>query len=413
MKYGIYIYGRTLQIDFRDIVSPIDGLPLKSDKLVRQLINTDVPSNGNIERLRYLFVRDSDKVLFGIGFDHRQFLSEELWTDYTGKRGLRSFVGITMDLNEFEKLSSFPTDYMFYINIYLEYIKNVWELDDRPQNRVVIECQQKEIEVSSSWCKLDGTISFNHDNHKCRFFPLAKENEILKSLKRCHSSVMVGLNVESHVTSAFRRFNVNISNALCLNTVKIHDFVLCTDSNTKEETHRVSNPKANSWIKQETYKAEDVEQTTVSSQPALLSSLRRVNSTNTIISGTPDETLMNIDWGDTSGNSIECANILPQHQSDEQIVDHTNRDTKGNELSIQDYKSTSDKSGIPKKEFRPKLMITFLASVLALVILLTIPKKCKTNTSENFQNTSTSGDTIKKEVRSKPLNSFPTKKKKE
>lgn len=413
MKYGIYIYGRTLKIDFRDIVSPIEGLPLKSDKLVRQLINTDVSSNGNIERLRYLFVRDSDKVLFGIGFDHRHFLSEDLCTDYTGRRGLRSFVGITMDSNEFERQSSFPTDYMFYINIYLEHIKNVWELDDRPQNRVVIECPQKEIEVSPSWCKLDGTLDFNHDNQKCRFFPLAKENEILKSLKKCRSSVMVGLNVESHVTSAFRRFNVNISNALCLDTVKIHDFVLCTDANTKEETRRVPNPKAKSRIKRETYKAEDVELTTASSQPALLSSLRRVNSTNTIISETSDENLMDIDWGDELGNSIDCTNISPQHQSEEQIIGHTSRDAKDNELSTPDYKRTSYKSGIPKKVFRPKLIITFLATLLALVVLLAIPKKCKTNTSEKFQNTSTLGDTIKKDVQLTPLNSFPTKKKKE
>ena len=82
MKYQTYIYGRTLNIDFREICSPHKGLPAKMVSLVKQLINTDVSSNGDINRLRYLFVRDSGQILFGVGFNHRQCLPRELQTDF-------------------------------------------------------------------------------------------------------------------------------------------------------------------------------------------------------------------------------------------------------------------------------------------------------------------------------------------
>lgn len=418
MKYGIYIYGRTLLIDFRDLVCPKSGLPSKADKLVRQLLNTDVPSNGNIDRLRYLFVRDSDKILFGIGFDHSQFLSEELWTDYTGRRGLRSFVGIVMEANEFDELSSFPVDYKFYINIYNEYIKDVWNLDDRPQNRIVKEGLLTDMEFSSSWCKLDGSINFNQDNNKCRFFPLSNEKEILKSLKRCDSNVMIGLNVESHVTSAFRRFNVNISNALCLDTTDSHDVVFSAERNrTKEKNEIPSRPQEKKQIKRKTYKTEDYEQNNASNpslrQPALLSSLKRVSSLDTVSSEIPDENLMDIDWGEESYDKTDCTDISPQSHFEGAVVEHTNCDSgnNSNESSSSDGKSSYE-SKISKKVFRPKLIITVTVALLTLAIFLVLPKKCNPDFSVKSQNTSTSGDSIKKDMQMMPSNSFPTKTKK-
>lgn len=416
MRYGIYIYGRTLQIDFRDIVCPKGGLPSKADKLVRQLINTDVPSNGNIDRLRYLFVRDSDKILFGIGFDHSQFLTEELRTDYTGRRGLRSFVGIVMETNEFDKLSYFPVDFQFYINIYNENIKDVWNLDDRPQNRIVKESLLTNVEIASSWCKLDGSINFNPDNNKCRFFPLSSEKEILKSLKRCDSNVMVGLNVESHVTSAFRRFNVNISNALCLDTADFHDVIFSTErSRTKEKYEIPSRRQEKKQIKRRTYKTEDLEQNNAYNpslrQPALLSSLKRVSSPDTVSSEIPDDNLMNIDWGEETYNKTDCTNISPQSQFEGTDGEHTNCEVedKSNELSSPDDKP---KSETPKKALGPKLIQLAVCLAIGVAILLILPKRCKSNTSGNFQSTSTSGDSIKKDMQMMPSNSFPTKTKK-
>ena len=65
-----------------------------------------------------------------------------------------------------------------------------------------------------------------------------------------------------------------------------------------------------------------------------------------------------------------------------------------------------------KKVLSPKLIKIAVLLIVCIAILLTLPKKCKTNTSEKCQNTSTSGDTIKKDMQPMPSNDFPTKKKK-
>ena len=51
-------------------------------------------------------MRDSGRILFGIGFNHRQYLKSELQTDFSRKRGLRSFVGIVVEESEFNNLIS-------------------------------------------------------------------------------------------------------------------------------------------------------------------------------------------------------------------------------------------------------------------------------------------------------------------
>lgn len=71
MKFQTYIYGRTLNIDFREICSPQKRMSPQTVSLVKEIINTDVISNGDINRLRYLFVRDSGRVLFGVGLTIR------------------------------------------------------------------------------------------------------------------------------------------------------------------------------------------------------------------------------------------------------------------------------------------------------------------------------------------------------
>lgn len=65
-------------------------------------------------------------------------------------------------------------------------------------------------------------MSFNADNNVCKFFNPTEEHSVLSSIKRCTSNIIIGLNVETHVLTALRRFNVNISNVLCLDTVEEH-----------------------------------------------------------------------------------------------------------------------------------------------------------------------------------------------
>lgn len=222
MKFQTYIYGRTLNIDFREICSPQKRMSPQTVSLVKEIINTDVISNGDINRLRYLFVRDSGRVLFGVGFNHPQYLNKELQTDFSGRRALRSFVGIVVDECEFENLQSLPICSDFFISLYLRYIQGVWHLEDRSKNRDVIISEITEQEPEDNWCRLDGNMSFNADNNVCKFFNPTEEHSVLSSIKRCTSNIIIGLNVETHVLTALRRFNVNISNALCLDTVEEH-----------------------------------------------------------------------------------------------------------------------------------------------------------------------------------------------
>jgi len=380
-----------------------------------------VSSNGNIDGMRCLFVRDSDKILFGVGFEHRHFLTEDLWTDYTGRRGLRSFVGIVIDSYEFDKLPSFPTDSTFYTNLYIENIKDVWELEDRPQNRVVIESPQKEIEISTSWCQLNGSINFNIDCGKCRFFPSSKVNDILRSLKNCQSSVMVGLNVESHVTSAYRRFNVVIPNALCLETTEIHDYIFHTDTRTKKDLEEVqphiSYHKEKIHIKRKIDIREVGEQKEVYesslSQPAILSSLKRVNPSSSINQQNSDENFLDIDWGDESDDNNGVTSISQQHLSIEPetptIGDSESTDDK---LSSLENERTSYDSGLPKKDFRPKLILVAIVSLVAFGLILMLPRKCKidANNLEKSQNHTTLGDSIKKTTKIIPSKASSTKK---
>lgn len=222
MKFQTYIYGRTQNIDFREICSPQKRLSPQMVSLVKEIINTDVISNGDINRLRYLFVRDSGRVLFGVGFNHLHYLDKELQTDFSGRRALRSFVGIVVDECEFENLQSLPICSDFFISLYLRYIQGVWHLEDRSKNRDVIISEITEQEPEDNWCRLDGNMSFNADNNVCKFFNPTEEHSVLSSIKRCTSNIIIGLNVETHVLTALRRFNVNISNVLCLDTVEEH-----------------------------------------------------------------------------------------------------------------------------------------------------------------------------------------------
>lgn len=47
MKFQTYIYGRTQNIDFREICSPQKRLSPQMVSLVKEIINTDVISNGD------------------------------------------------------------------------------------------------------------------------------------------------------------------------------------------------------------------------------------------------------------------------------------------------------------------------------------------------------------------------------
>lgn len=379
MRYSTYIYGRTLNIDFREICSPDKGLSPKSIRLVKELINTDVISNGDINRLRYLFVREREQILFGVGFSHRDTLEKHLWTDLTKKRGLRSFVGIVIETEDFNKLDAIPTDVDFFLSLYLKHIYQVWDLEDRPKNRKTIKSEISECSQADNWCKLDGNMTFNVDESICRFFQKEDEKTILHSLKNCCSSIAIGLNVESHVFSAFRRFNVALPNVICLDTQIAHDdHLLVNEQHSEEIPQRVrdgSNGECETKVTRDNVMEGRTRSDNVGRKPAILSSLRKCESQgdDSIKKRTvQDADLMSIEWGDDiNPNSSELSiDISNGHQLS--ATQNKGNDFRGlpDEILIDDKndRGPDDKS---KKAFRLRLIV-LLIILLAIIMLLVL-----------------------------------------
>ncbi len=404
MKYQTYIYGRTLKIDFREICSPPGGLTKHMGSLVQELINTDVISNGEIKRLRYLFVRDSGRVLFGVGFNHGQYLNGNLQTDL-GNRGLRSFVGIVIKEHEFDSLQSIPIDSDFYITLYKKYISRVWELEDRPTNRRVILSETSEQETKDNWCRLDGNISFNADESVCRFLNPTDENNVLRSIKRCSSNIVIGLNVERHVLTALRRFHVKFSNAICSDTKEEHDYQFVTKSDEISVPHHHLNYKEEllqySQVDNETMRTvQHSDGGMPPKRPAILSTLKKDNSAtiskqkeNRVLG---DQNLMKIDWGAENmvGSSREDNDMEPlKMKSDNMSIRESlqEHDSK-NKFSEEIYNDEANNTGIPKKTYRLKLMI--LGTIATFIVLALIIGRCRKFNQTTSPNT-VSGDTIK------------------
>lgn len=220
MKYYPYIYGRTFHIDYREIVCPpaAIGVDQKIRKLVRQCINEDVPSNGLIAEERYLLTQNEQVVLLGIGFHNNMLSNKSFCFDKSGTRMVRSFVGIVMKKEDFLQCSSLPLSSEFFENIFVKYVGPRWQLSDTPMNIDSVIAVQEEALPDGTWTPQDGTIRFNEKAGICRFFPQSEKEAVLHSLKYCRSSVVTGLNTESHVGTAARRFQVDMFNAECIGT---------------------------------------------------------------------------------------------------------------------------------------------------------------------------------------------------
>ena len=218
MKYYPYIYGRTFHIDYREIVCPpaAIGVDQKIRKLVRQCINEDVPSNGLIAEERYLLTQNEQVVLLGIGFHNNMLSNKSFCFDKSGTRMVRSFVGIVMKKEDFLQCSSLPLSSEFFENIFVKYVGPRWQLSDTPMNIDSVIAVQEEALPDGTWTPQDGTIRFNEKAGICRFFPQSEKEAVLHSLKYCRSSVVTGLNTESHVGTAARRFQVDMFNAECI-----------------------------------------------------------------------------------------------------------------------------------------------------------------------------------------------------
>lgn len=427
IKYYTYIFGRTLKIDFREITSPPNGkgITAKSKALISQLINTDVASNGDINRQRYLFIREEDKVIFGIGINHQQYLENSFHTDETKKRQLRSFVGIVIDIDDFISIPSIPTNSSFFVSEYVKYIAGIWDLEDRTSNRKVLISEHAELEPQEDWCNLDGNIVFNKDESICHFYTPQEEEDILHSLKNCHSSIAIGLNTESHVITAAKRFNVYIPNAICLDTLQEKDMSLVNSIEENATTLKkmkglanVQNGSINGGNtstsqsqlnrKQEKRKSKNNESSPDTGRkegsdtfqkPAILGNFKKVESETNAINERKDtsgeEHLMNFDWGDNNPKDTSKINqAQPDLNSGAVASDNTLSDnSEGFKNELQSNNETTlNYVGIPKKGYRLKLII---GGVIAMMIIIFVLSRCNKTTQTTPCPLSVSGDTIR------------------
>lgn len=229
MKFEVFVFGRTLNIDFRDIFVPKSGISKLSEKLIIQLINTDTKSNGAIQGPRFLIAKESGQVIMGYGFNHVDYLEERLQTD--GCRGLRSFVGIVIATEDFKKAKCLPTDINFYIDLYKGVIDQVWSLRDSLRNRTPVISSLYDVEAQDSWTEQRGTFTFNEDDSKCCVYTLSDCDDLLQSLKNCSTSLLTGLNHDGHILSAYRAqpmIGVKILNAVCLDAKERHEVTLAS-----------------------------------------------------------------------------------------------------------------------------------------------------------------------------------------
>lgn len=389
MKYQTYIYGRTFRIDFRDICIPQTALSNNVKNLVSQLINTDIIANGSISCIRYLFIRDTDYVLFGIGFNHAIHLPQRYHTDDSRIRELRSFVGIIIDSSEFEGLKSIPISQDFFINLYLEKIKDIWDLEDRPINRKPILSDYVSIDPQTNWIELIGNFNFNESLNCCRFFPQSKLDEVLSSIKRCKSSFATGLNNEGHVVSSFCRYGVVFPNALCLETSSDHLMTLQANRDFSRTetgiTKKIKLEKKN-YInfrirrKEQEYDLKEdasVEHTIVDyfnsiQEPAIVSDLKHTHvlSPNHGNNQASKDTMF-FEWGDNKTTSadapLEERKTEPQISLQDVIPDSNSKGSQNNDVSSINLAKKDDSS---KKVFRLKLFVILLIVLVLILVLI-------------------------------------------
>lgn len=408
MKYCKYIYGRTLKIDFREICAPPEGISEDSKSLVKQLLNTDVVSNGNINCIRYLFIREEKQIIFGIGINHFKYLDEKYHTDESRKRGLRSFIGITVSVEEFESITSIPIDHNFFINLYYKEIEKVWNLEDRTKNKSVIISEQYESVPEENWISLNGDIRFNNDKSKCHLYNISEEESILKSLKNCQSCVAIGLNNKGHIITSARRFKVFFLNAICTDILvendvrfknKKEDLAINKEDEYSCQPSQLIKPSTEGKLIKEKGKNnksyENITESESSHFPTVLEMFPQKKEEikpNVKRKLHTEDNLMNINWGDSikdSLNTDESEVIKPSN-----IKDQTNdlfsdkRSISGN--SENEFVEDSDKTEKPKKANRLKLIV---GGVIALTVILLILGKCIKTTQTNSRQ-SISGDTI-------------------
>lgn len=225
MEYQVYIYGRTLEKDFRTICSPnfADKELEKVEKFVKMVIN-DIDSEDKTDGLRYAYLFLNDKILWGIGFNNTD-MNKDYANDCKG-RPLRSFVGILIQQDDFIYVDSIPYSLDFFKRLFDKYIVPVWDTSEYQQWNVIPS------ETESFWndelnCALVPHLQLNNDDSSCVIHPVEDSRLMIASVKQCKTNMVTNLSNEAHIVlSDAKNGNVGFCNVSCRETSNVHTLAL-------------------------------------------------------------------------------------------------------------------------------------------------------------------------------------------
>ena len=220
----------------------------------------------------------------------------------------------------------------------------------------------------------------------------------------------IGLNVESHVISAFRKFGVRIPNAICLDSQIKHDFELYDKKQEEREPIKSQNIKAKNTsqriLRHDDRKSNQITETGVNgpvSKPAILSNLKKYDSDendNEEKKQLQENDLMSIDWGDENKQISDevSSDTSESGKSDELFVEDKGgivEDSQEMTHVEMDFKRSGSNDN-PKKVYRPMMIIVIVA---AFIILLAIALCSREN--KNSNPSPSGGKESKKEMKMK------------
>lgn len=212
MEQHLFIYTRTKHFDYRLVYSPDNqfvpnDIRWKFVDFVREVINEDDPTNGEIIEPRWSFYKIDNYILWGIGCRNSLLGSQD--SDYTGTK-IRGFYGQIIKVSDFDELSlGFTIDY--FKELYAEKIVSIFET--KRENEVNSIDSQWQSNVLTRVSK-SIHLSLNVNSNVTRILPSnINVQEIVESaLSFNEINIVCCLNNEGHArkTELCRFYNVTI-----------------------------------------------------------------------------------------------------------------------------------------------------------------------------------------------------------
>lgn len=212
MKAAPLVYTRTLEGDYREIVSPVAvGCPseLVGELFLfaRAVVNEDNSNNGSIERIRWAMFSRNGWLLWGAGFrnDHLG-LSKDFVVDIN-KRPIRGFIGIVISFDTLRASPRLPFGSGWLKQLFETYVEPIWRESQFGKGPFSIDSIDLNAFDSTTIVAARDTPVINKNPLTVRVFEQEEKEEqgilasALDSLPAAFT-VVTGLNCVSHAQKA-------------------------------------------------------------------------------------------------------------------------------------------------------------------------------------------------------------------